>query len=110
MFNDAGPLWLGRLWDNNLVGCIYKSVMGKNIMPDRALIKFLKIINEECKINAVGFYDIHRLVKKYKIKKIPKKEALIKKIKNKGYKVSETHFSNNSLRSNIPINRLIRML
>ena len=38
------------------------------------------------------------------------KEDLIEKIKNKGYKVSETHFSNNGLRTNIPLNKLIKIL
>ena len=124
MFDNAGPLWLGKLWDNKLVNKIHKSIIKKPILKiikkniknnqkinyDKELIKFLKIIKDESKINTVGFYDIHKLVKRHKIKKIPKREELVKKIRKKGYKVSETHFSGRGLRSDIPLNSLLKIL
>ena len=109
MFDNAGPLWLGGLWDKKLVEKMYKSIKKEPIF-DKELIKFLKIVKDESKIDTIGFYDIHRLVKKYKIKKIPKKEELIKKIKKKKYRVSGTHFSGNGLRSDIPLNSLLKIL
>ena len=33
-----------------------------------------------------------------------------KRIKRKNYKVAETHFAPNSIRSNIPLNELVRLL
>ena len=71
--------------------------------------KILEIIEKESKNNVVGFYDIHQIVKKYKIKKIPKKEELINKIKKK-YKVSETHFSPESIRSDISEEKLVEII
>ncbi|MBL7147563.1 MAG: tRNA (guanine(10)-N(2))-dimethyltransferase [Nanoarchaeota archaeon] len=109
IFESAGPLWLGELWDKKLVNCMYKSLL-KNQLYDKALLKFLKIIEIESKISTVGFYDIHKLVKKYKVKEIPKKDLLIKKIKKKGYRVSETHFLDTGLKSNILLKDLIRIL
>jgi len=109
IFESAGPLWLGELWDKKLVNCMYKSLL-KNPLYDKALLKFLKIIESESKISTVGFYDIHKLVKKYKVKEIPKKDLLIKKIKKKGYRVSETHFLDTGLKSNILLKDLIRIL
>jgi len=79
-------------------------------MPDNELTKFLSVIKEESKINTVGFYDIPKICKRYKIKSIPKKELIIKKIKDKGYKVSETHFSSNAIRSNIKLDLLVKIL
>ncbi|MBL7054237.1 tRNA (guanine(10)-N(2))-dimethyltransferase [Candidatus Woesearchaeota archaeon] len=108
-FEKAGPLWAGKLWDKKLVDCIYKLLL-KNKIYDQELIKFLKIIKDESKINTVGFYDVHKLVKKHKIKKIPKKEKLIKRIKRGGFKVSETHFSGTGLRSDIPLGKLLRFV
>ena len=120
-FDNAGPLWLGKLWDNKLVNKMYQSIKkgplsknvnkkNQNVVYDKGLIKFIKRVKDEAKINTVGFYDVHKLVKRNKIKKIPKKEETIKKIKKKGYKVSETHFSDKSLRSDIQLKDLIKLL
>lgn len=141
-FDNAGPLWLGKLWDNRLVNKMYQSIKKESLLKKpiknkpifetreqrkseiqgnrdfqypsgisvKSLIKFIKIVKDEAKVNTVGFYDIHKLVKRNKIKKIPKKEELIKKIKKKGCKVSETHFSDKSLRSDIQLKDLIKLL
>ena len=66
-FNGSGPMWLGRLWDKELVDKMYSN------MPD----KFLKTIKEESKIDTVGFYDIHELCRKHKLN-IPKIDKLLK--------------------------------
>lgn len=112
MFNNSGPLWTGNLWDDKLANKIYfQALKDKSKMNfDNLLINFLKIIKEESKIDSVGFYDMHAIAKNKKIKVIMKKEGLIKKIKNDGYKVSETHFSGTGIRSNISYDKLIRMI
>ncbi len=113
IFNDAGPLWIGDLWDSKLVSKMYNSLIkksNKNILNNKELMKFLRIIKDESKINAIGFYDIHDIVEKEKIKKIMKKADIIKKIKKNNFKADETHFSGTGIRSNIPYNKLIRIL
>ena len=70
----------------------------------------LRNILGESKINVVGFYDITRLAKKYKLNTLPKKEELIKSIKNKGYKAAETHFRENSIRTDISEKELVKLL
>jgi len=96
MFKGAGPLWLGRLWDNKLVNKMYKS---NNL-------KFLKIIKEESKIDVIGFYDTHKKGNK----KVIKKEELIKKIRKKGYEAASTHFSGTGIRTNIHYKKLLKLL
>jgi len=126
MFNEAGPLWLGNLWDKALVNKMYKDTNEKILLRKiNSLVykvkknnreitnfinneKFLKIIKNEAKIPVVGFFDIHKLAKKYKFKSIPKKELLIKKIKEK-YKASETHFSPQGIKSDIPEKELLKI-
>lgn len=112
-FNEAGPLWIGNLWDSKLVSKMYNSLIkksDKNILNNKELIKFLRIIKNESKINTIGFYDIHDIVEKEKIKKIMKKSDLIKKIKKDNFKANETHFSGTGIRSNISYNKFIRIL
>ena len=115
MLNEAGPLWKGNLWDNKLVNKMYNSLL-KNSMKNKKnnqfneLLKFLKIIKEESKINVIEFYDIHNIAKNKKLKTLIKKETLIKKIKKKGYKAANTHFSGTGIRTNIPYRKLLTLL
>jgi len=99
MFKEAGPLWLGELWDSKLAKKI------SDFLDD----KTTKIIANESKINTVGFYDIPNLCKKNKLKMI-KQDELIKKIKKKGKKVSLTHFRANSIRSDISEKDLVGLM
>jgi tRNA (guanine26-N2/guanine27-N2)-dimethyltransferase len=143
MFDDAGPLWTGSLWDGKLVNKMYstlknyngeinntkdsiliknektinntitndnKSINKNNEINNNELLKFLKIIKDESKINSVGFYDIHQIAKKKKLKIIMKKNEIIKKIKKKGFKAADTHFSGIGIRSDIDYDKLLTLL
>ena len=110
-FNYAGPMWLGCLWNHNVAGKIYNNtVKNKLFNQNKELIKFLKIIKEESKIDSIRFYDLNETSSKYKIKNLQKKEIIKIKIKNLGYQVSDTHFKGEGIRSNIPFKELINIL
>jgi tRNA (guanine26-N2/guanine27-N2)-dimethyltransferase len=130
MFNDCGPMWLGSLWDSKLVNSMYSSILKKfnkknNTITNTSikshkkiiknnkinnnyneLLKFLKIIKDEAKINVVGFFDTHESGKK----EIMKKEELIKKIKKKGFKAASTHFSGTGIRTDIEYGKFLLLL
>ena len=111
MINDTGPLWSDQLWDKSLVNKIYRILINdKKMKIDSELLKFLKIIKEESKINVVGFYDMHKIAKNNKLKSMMKKENLIKKIRKKSYKATSTHFSGTGLRSDIAYRKLLTLL
>jgi len=111
LFNETGSMWLGSLWDKKLVDKMYLSALNTKIFKENnELITFLKTIMQESRINAVGFYDLHSICEKYKIKNILKKDIVKKRIIKFGHKVSDTHFCGNGIRSDIPMNKLIRML
>ena len=111
MFNNAGPLWTDSLCDNILANKIYsQSLKNKKIGNNEELTRFLKIIEEESKINSVGFYDINRIAKEKKLKTIIKKNELIKKIRNNGFKASETHFAGTGIRSDISYDKLMKII
>lgn len=140
MLNDAGPLWLGELWDGKLANRMHstllknpiddeslkissiknketinksnndKNLIIKNNQNTNELLKFLKTIKEESKINAAGFYDLHDIAEKRKLKKIMRKDEVIKKINNIGFKASNTHFSGTGIRTNAPYNLLFKLL
>ena len=110
-FNNAGPLWLGNLFDSKLCDVVYQnSIKNKNFNKNNEMIKFLKTIRDESKINTVGFCDLNEIAEKNKIKTLPKKDAIKNKIKKLGYNASDTHFKGEGIRSNIPIKELVMIL
>jgi len=88
MLSNSGPMWLGRLWDAELVA---KMDLGS-----------LSIITDEAKIDVVGFYDVHQLAKKHKFK-LHKMVEILELVHKKGYSASLTHFSNYGIKTDMPI-------
>ena len=76
----------------------------------KELLKFLKVIKDESKINSIGFYDLHDIAEKKRLRTMGKKEDIIKKIKKKGYMASGTHFSGTGIRSDISYRKLLPLL
>lgn len=103
----AGKLWLGQLWDKKLAAKMNQEARKSN---NKELIKLMQIINNESKINSAGFYDIAKVIKHNKLKNVPKKDSLINEIKKAGFKVAETHIRPNSIRSNIKLKKLIKLI
>jgi len=97
---NAGPMWLGQLWDKSLAQKIAK----------QSEEKILKTIAKESKINTLGFHDIHQLCKKNRIKEIPKTNDIIKTIKKKKHKASLTHFSEKGIKSTINEKEIIKLI
>ena len=91
----AGPLWTGSLWNIELV--------------KKMKLYELETIKDESLINVVGFYDIHELVSKYKLKS-PRFDELISKIRKKGFKAARTHVSPYGIKSTIGLRELLTLM
>jgi tRNA (guanine26-N2/guanine27-N2)-dimethyltransferase len=105
MYNGAGPMWLGQLWDTELV----KKMIKISSAYDDEIKKFLKITETESRINAVGFYELHEFCKKHKLA-IPPKAELIKRIKKAGFSASDTSFTGRGVRSDIDEKTLLKII
>lgn len=90
-YEFAGPLWSAKLWNNTLIEKMYKTCNQEN---DK-LFNLISIIKDECKIDAVGFYDLHKLSKLKRVQN-PKIESVLKE-----GKVTRTHFLGWGVRSKI---------
>lgn len=104
MYKDAGPLWMGTLWDTTLV---------KNMIKENKKLKlidesFLETIHNEANIGGVGFHDIHALCKKRS--PVPRFTALIAVLEKKKHKVSRTHFNQYGLKVNIEEQKLLDII
>ena len=91
-YKEAGPLWLGQLKDKNIAKKISKKTQNKD----------MKLICDE--IDTLGFYDLHALCKRNKLK-IPKFDDLLSKIT-----ATRTHFSQYGIKSKIDEKKLLKIL
>ncbi|MEK6949758.1 MAG: hypothetical protein AABX34_06035, partial [Nanoarchaeota archaeon] len=69
-----------------------------------------KTIKDESKIDSIGFYDLHDIAEKKRLRTMEKKDHIIKKIKKKGFKAAQTHFSGTGIRSDIKLRELIKIV
>jgi tRNA (guanine26-N2/guanine27-N2)-dimethyltransferase len=105
MFNDAGPLWLGQLWDQKLAEKMYQLAAELDYPFDA---RFLQTIRGESKIGTVGFHDIHALCKKNKLE-VPAFEPIFNEVKKK-HNLARTHFSGFGIRSDIKETELVKII
>ncbi len=103
-FDEAGPLWLGKLWDAKIAEKMWKlqKAKGDKEASDKELSRFLEIIKEEAKIGSIGFVDAHKLFKG----DIPKKEDLFSALRKKKYRASSTHLSGHGIRTDAPLDKV----
>ncbi|MEK6808724.1 MAG: hypothetical protein AABY14_03495, partial [Nanoarchaeota archaeon] len=103
IIESAGPMWLGNLWELSLINKMRKNA-------NDYLIGLLEVIKEEAEINVVGFFDIHEICQKYKVKNIPKTSYILQEIRNQNYKAGKTHFSDTGIRTNIKLRNFVRII
>lgn len=99
----AGPIFSDKINDFKLINdMIKKSKTEKNN-------KFLQTILDESIINNVGFFDIHKTAKKYRID-IPRTEEILKKLKEKGFKTARTHFNIYGIKTDAKIGDFVKII
>jgi len=89
MHGDAGPMWLGRLWDEKI------AAKAANQIDDR----FVELIKNESVIDSVGYFDTHKFAKLKKLKSPPRINVLIDKITRNGKSAAQTHFRKTAIRT-----------
>jgi tRNA (guanine26-N2/guanine27-N2)-dimethyltransferase len=97
----AGPLFLGELWDKKFL----ERMRGINRQRDYGnkprIDEILSLMEEEVGMPPT-YFDLHKVAEKMR-KSPPNFESFIEKLRQKGFKVSKTHFKRNSIRSNAGI-------
>jgi len=87
-----GPLYLGKLWAIKL---------DKRDYFNKQSNKIIERINEESEIDKPYYYELPSIAKALKTN-IPPMDKIMEKLKELGYKVERTHFSENGIRTNAP--------
>ncbi len=105
-FNEAGPMWLGKLADVKLLSKMYAVAVSQHYDID---YDFLRLLKEEASFGVIGFYDVHALSKQLKIG-CPSMEFVNSKLKKAGYTGVRTHFSPYALKTEMSKEEFIQLL
>ena len=100
----AGPMDMGPLWDRELA----ERVSSINGWKD--LDRLVGVVAEESAVNAVGFHDLHALVKAHGLKVIPRSSAVLSALRKAGHEASQTHFTGKGIRTTAPLEELLQAL
>jgi len=91
----AGPLFVGNLWDKDLIKKMIKPTKKLSIdVLKQKHKKFLEILLGEAEVNLPFFYETRELIKEEKI------NEFVEKLKNKGYLACRSHISPKGFKTN----------
>lgn len=99
-----GPIWTGQLHDTDTIVEMIRNC------ADEKNRRFLELILGESKIDDIFFYDIHTVMKKYKINCEKKKHVIIKNLRDMGKLAFETHFIPTGIKTDASLEEFIDVL
>ncbi len=108
-----GPMFTGSLFDDDLIKKMKNSLdvdaNAKEIKENKEIIKLLSMADEEAKLNRVGFFDLHELCENLKLS-VPRFELIETGLKEKGFQVSRTLFSEHSIKTDAGHDVVVELL
>ncbi len=104
LFSVSGPLWLGKISDENFCVLMEKEVDGRGLHEEKKILKLLSIARNEAEA-PLSYYVIDKICDKMNLH-IPPLGELIEELKRAGFQAKPTHFNNTGIRTNAPISLL----
>ncbi len=100
-FDFAGPLWLGKLEDAGFVRKMEKLNAARAYRNKRKIASLLALIREEAEMPPT-YFDMHKICEKMKCTP-PKLESAIARLRERGFRVTKTHFRENCVRTDADV-------
>jgi len=105
----SGPLWVGELHQKSYLEELSLLNEKFNFKNKKRITKILNFALNEINM-PISYYNIHKISQQLKLSSIPKLEDIIKIIEKKGYKASRTHFDFISIKTDMSIDELKKVL
>ncbi|MFX0024951.1 MAG: tRNA (guanine(10)-N(2))-dimethyltransferase [Candidatus Hermodarchaeota archaeon] len=105
----AGPLWIEKIHNKEFIKRVLFHNLNSNHFTKTKVNKILSLISNEIDM-PITYYNIHLLCERLKLSQVPKIDLIIKQIKRNGGQASRTHFDFLSIKTNIGIEELQKIL
>ncbi len=109
--NVAGPLWLGRIGDEDFCSLMKGEMIGRGIKQEEKVQKMISLIQGEIKAPAT-YYVVDKICDKLNLP-VPPLMKVVKEVRKMGFQAILTHFSSRGIRTDAPssvMNATIRRL
>jgi tRNA (guanine26-N2/guanine27-N2)-dimethyltransferase len=94
----AGPLWLGKIVDQDFCSLMKKDMYKRNFEQKRVLYKILSLIQNEA--NApIAYFAVDKICDKLNLP-VPPQKKVIEKLNKMGFDAVLTHFNNRGIKTN----------
>jgi len=104
----TGPLWLGSLWDGEILSSIVSEVSGLSLSEKRRVEATLEKIR--CEVNLPPtYYVLSHLCDRFNLQ-VPKFSSFIQRVRSLGYIISTTHFHTHGVKTDAPTRVLREIL
>lgn len=104
--NSIGKTYVNQINDKDFIEKLKQNI---NLIQDKKKVeKLLNSLEEE--LNLVGYYNIHKLQKEFKIKNEKKFDEIIKNLKELNFEVSKPHNNRFSIKTNANYKEIIDIL
>jgi len=97
--NVAGPLWLGRLYDEDFCLLIEKEAYRRKL-KEKKILKMLSLTRNEIEA-PITYYVVDKICDKLNLV-IPPLIKVTNGLRNAGFQVAPTHFNNSGIRTDAP--------
>jgi len=99
----AGPLWIGKLWDEGLITGMQK--LKDRLILSKETIKLLSKVEQEATKQTVGFYTLSAIGEKLRIGSLPNLERFLSLMEG-----VRTHFTGEGFRTTLSHSELLKRL
>ena len=102
--NFAGPLWLGKMADENFCKQMEKDIEKRRFKLKERIKKILMMVKAECSAPAT-YYVLDKICAKTGLP-VPSVKTFVKTLKEKGFEASLTHFNPKGVKTNASIEEI----
>jgi len=105
----AGPLWIGKIHKISFIKKMLNLNESSKFPNKKRIEKLLSFAIEEYDM-PISYFNLHKLCQNLKLTSVPKTKDVISIIKEKGYQCSRTHFDFLSIKSDLDLFSLKKVL
>ena len=98
--NVAGPLWLGKIFDEEFCVLMEGEVAGRNLGQEKRILRLLSLAKNEAEA-PITYYAIDKICDKLNLR-IPPLTKTMDELIRAGFQVVPTHFNSRGIRTDAP--------
>jgi len=100
----AGPLWLGKIFDEKFCVLMEGEVAGRNLGQEKRILRLLSLAKNEAEA-PITYYAIDKICDKLNLR-IPPLTKTMEELREAGFQAVPTHFNSRGIRTDAPVSVL----